>query len=194
MSLKKASVFLSLILTFSFQFALASINEAFEKIKDNARHYKDPGAVCEEVAREEFSEKYPAPRYEVLVGVAYNVNGRTLGELDMVVIDTQVKKATLVGEVKCYSNLKKGLTKAKQQRKRFLSTISNFKNIDFLDLETEEKIAPEVFKDVRDFISVSQKGGVNVGFDYELSLSLDEMTALRDRMIHCQKDGPCPLP
>ena len=194
MSFKKASIFVSLILGFTTQLVFASVDEAFEKIKDNARYYKDPGAVCEEVAREEFSQKYPAPRYEVLVGVSYNVNGRTLGELDMVIIDTNSKQATMVGEVKCYSNLKKGLSKAKQQRKRFLSTISQFKNIDFLDLTSEEKIAPEVFLGVREFVSISQKGGKSVGFDYELPLSLDEMSSLRDKMIHCQNDGQCPLP
>lgn len=188
----------TLILSLSFSFltltAFANVDSAFDQIRDNARHYKDPGAICEEVAREEFTQKFPSPRYEILVGVSYNVNGRTLGELDMVVIDNTTARAALVGEVKCYNELSKGLSKAKQQRKRFLTSISKFQNIVYIDVTTKEKLDSKIFAGVTEFVSISQKGGRNVGFDYELTLSLDEMSQLRDKMVQCQRVKECPLP
>lgn len=170
------------------------LGENFEKIRNQARHYRDPGAVCEEVARAEFAEAYPSPQYEVIVGVAYNHQGRTLGELDMVLLDKNTQKVAMVGEVKCYSNLKNGLTKAKQQRKRFLTNLGSGRPLEFVNTSTGERYPYEQFQYVSQFVSVSQKGGKAVGFDYELDLSLDEMSQLRDRIIHCQRERQCPLP
>ncbi|WII71069.1 hypothetical protein QJS83_11410 [Bdellovibrio sp. 22V] len=188
----KAFVSLSLLLVTSSAFA--DLAESFEKIKTHARHYRDPGAVCEEVAQVEFSEQYPAPQYEVIVGVAYNVKGRTVGELDMVLMDKNTQKVAMVGEVKCYTDLKNGLKKAKQQRKRFLQTLGSGVPIEFVNTSTGEKYAYEQFQYVTQFVSISQKGGRAVGFDYELEHSLDEMSQLRDQIIHCQKDRLCPVP
>lgn len=185
---------LSLVLLLSSTTAFAELTETFEKIRNQARHYRDPGAVCEEVARAEFSELYPAPQYEVIVGVAYNLKGRTVGELDMVLLDKNTQKVAMVGEVKCYTNLKNGLTKAKQQRKRFLTHLGAGQPLEFVNTTTGLKYSYEQFQYVREFISVSQKGGKAVGFDYELEHSLDEMSQLRDQIVHCQKEKLCPIP
>lgn len=185
---------LSFSLLLSATTAFADITQSFEKIRSHARHYRDPGAVCEEIARAEFSALYPAPQYEVIVGVAYNLNGRTVGELDMVLMDKNTQKVSIVGEVKCYTNLKNGLTKAKQQRKRFLTHLGSGTPLEFINTSTGEKYAYEQFQYVSSFISVSQKGGKAIGFDYELEHSLDEMSQLRDQIIHCQRANLCPLP
>lgn len=185
---------LSLSLLLAASSAFADLETSFDKIRNQARHYRDPGAVCEEVARATFAEQYPAPQYEVIVGVAYNLKGRTVGELDMVLMDRNTQKVAMVGEVKCYSNLKNGLTKAKQQRKRFLTHLGSGAPLEFVNTSTGEKYAYEQFQYVSQFISVSQKGGKAVGFDYELEHSLDEMSQLRDQVIHCQRQKLCPLP
>ncbi|KYG69962.1 hypothetical protein ACLWBD_06155 [Bdellovibrio sp. HCB117] len=190
--MRNFAVFVFLLIASSSAFA--DLAESFEKIKSHARHYRDPGAVCEEVAQIEFSELYPAPQYEVIVGVAYNVKGRTVGELDMVLMDKNTQKVAMVGEVKCYTDLKNGLKKAKQQRKRFLTVLGSGQKIDFVNTSSGEKYDYEQFQYVTQFISVSQKGGKAVGFDYELEHTLDEMSQLRDQVIHCQKDGLCPRP
>ncbi|KHD87856.1 MAG: hypothetical protein OM95_12710 [Bdellovibrio sp. ArHS] len=188
------NLLLSVALLLAASSAWADLAESFEKIKSHARHYRDPGAVCEEVAQVEFSELYPAPQYEVIVGVAYNVKGRTVGELDMVLLDKNTQKVAMVGEVKCYTDLRNGLKKAKQQRKRFLQVLGSGQKIDFINTDTGKKYEYEQFQYVSQFVSISQKGGKAVGFDYELEHTLDEMSLLRDQMIHCQKDGLCPRP
>lgn len=186
---------LSLLLLLLAQLSWADLlGENFEKIRNQARHYRDPGTVCEEVARVEFAAAYPTPQYEVIVGVSYNHMGRTLGELDMVLLDRGNQRVVMVGEVKCYSNLKKGLAKAKQQRQRFLANLGSGRQLEFLNTSTGERYSYEHFRYVSQFVSVSQKGGKAIGFDYELDLSLDEMSQLRDRIIHCQRERQCPLP
>lgn len=173
----------------------ANLASSFEAIRDQARYYRDPGAVCEEVARNEFELKYPAPQFEVIVGIAYNLNGRTLGELDLVILDTKTDQVEIVGEVKCYENLKRGLSKAKQQRKRFLTHLSQSGDkLTFINTATEKVVPAKTFRTVKTFLSVSQKGGEVFGFDHELEHSLDEMSQLRDMVIKCQQRQECPIP
>lgn len=186
--------FLTLISFFIVTSASAAdINQGFEKIRTQARYYKDPGAVCEEIARTEFQAQYPAPQYEVIVGVAYNWKGRTIGELDMVLMDKNLNKVVMVGEVKCYTNFHSGLSKAKQQRKRFLSHLGSGKPLHFVNTSTGEIYDSSKFQYVQEFISISQKGGRQAGFDYEMEYSLDEMSQIRDKMIECQRAQQCPI-
>lgn len=192
--LRASLLHVSLMLFFPFV-SWANLASSYEAIKNQPRYYKDPGAVCEEVARNEFSLKYPAPQYEVIVGVAYNLGGRTLGELDLVILDKTTEQIEIVGEVKCYENLKKGLNKARQQRKRFLSNLSQSgEKLVFINTSTEKTVPNKMFRTVKTFLSVSQKGGEVVGFDHELEHSLDEMSELRDMVIKCQQRQECPLP
>lgn len=174
--------------------AFADLQQSFEAIKTHARHYRDPGAVCEEVARKEFSELYPAPVYEVIVGVAYNINGRTVGELDMVLLNKKTNRVEMVGEVKCYADMRSGLKKAKQQRKRFLRNLTSGLPLEFINTSTGEIYSADQFAGVTQFISISQKGGRSVGFDYELEHTLDEMSQLRDEVVQCQQERLCPAP
>lgn len=185
---------LSLGLLVSATNAFADVAQSFERIRHQARHYRDPGAVCEEVARAEFAVMYPPPQYEVIVGVAYHLGGRTVGELDLVLMDKNTQKVTAVGEVKCYSNLRNGLAKAKQQRTRFLSHLGSGQPLEFINTSTGKKYHYEQFQYVRTFVAVSQRGGKAVGFDYELEHNLDEMSQLHDKMVHCQRQNLCPRP
>lgn len=189
--MKLVTVFLGLL--FSVTAMAADPNLGFEKIKNKGRYYKDPGAVCEEIARVEFQAMYPASEYEVIVGIAYNSNGRTLGELDLVLLNKKTDRVEMVGEVKCYTNLQSGLGKAKQQRRRFLSNLSSNRNLKFVNTTTGEVYERSQFDGVREFISVAQKGGLGAGFDYEMEYDLDEMSQIRDMMIECQRKQLCPL-
>lgn len=51
--------------------ALAAWSEDFVALRDVARSYEDSGSICEEVARLEVQRDFPAPQYEVHVGIAY---------------------------------------------------------------------------------------------------------------------------
>lgn len=191
---RKSLVYISSLIFFP-AITYANLASSYEVIRQQARYYKDPGAVCEEVARHEFQLKYPAPQYEVIVGVAYNMNGRTLGELDLVILDKKTEQVEIVGEVKCYENLKRGLSKARQQRKRFLGHLSQSPDkLVFINTSSEKVVPNKVFRTVKTFLSVSQKGGEVIGFDHELEHDLDEMSQLRDMVISCQKRQECPLP
>jgi hypothetical protein len=173
----------------------APLGEVFEQLKDSGENYEITGTVCEQVARLELQRDYPAPRYEVLTGVAYAEARRVIGELDVVVFDKSAAadgKAVLIAEVKCWKNLPGGSRKARQQRKRFLDTMEQNQKVDFyLVSKREVQFERDQFQQAKRFISISQNGGHQAGFEDCLPYTLEELMALRERLMKCQNQGEC---
>ena len=48
------------------------------------------------------------------------------------------------------------------------------------------------FNQVQKYFSISQAGGMNQGFDFELSLDFKELMDLRSRLLDCRAQGRCP--
>lgn len=189
--MKLSIVLLSLLLS---SVSFASWSEDFEALKDIPRSYEDSGAICEEVARLDMIKEYPAPQYDVVVGIAYGDVTRTIGELDVVVVDNNIQKVIKVAEVKCWKDVRGGLKKARDQRARFLKNLHSGKSLIFRSTSTKQVWEAEKFEQVRDFISIAQKGSTNQGFDQELEYTLQEMHQHRTDMLRCQKDGLCAKP
>ena len=162
----------------------------FDALKGRAVDYRPVGQICEQVARLELAETYLPGDYDISVGVEYAVGGRTIGELDVVVVEKASGSVALVGEVKCWKNVNNGLVKARNQRERFLRTLSAEPNkIVFTSKEGQQ------FRSVQfqgaDFIAIAQKGSKTQGFDAELNHTLDELMALRERLMLCQSQRTC---
>lgn len=190
--MKAIAVFFSLMLAWSPVFA--GWAEDFELLKDIPRSYEDSGAICEEVARLEIMREYPAPQYDVLVGIAYGDQNRVIGELDIVIFDKNLNKVVSIGEVKCWKDVRGGLAKAREQRQRFIKTNNASRATRFVSTSTKEVYPPELFEQVREFFSMAQKGSQSQGFDRELSYTLKEMHTYRYDMIQCQSQGQCARP
>lgn len=173
----------------SFSSAI-EVGKAFEELRDSGENYEIIGTVCEQVARLEMQRRYAQREYQVTTGIRYFDQTRTIGELDLVVIDRFTNRAVLIGEVKCWHNLNGALRKAKEQRARFLGVLKSGKPVEFEGPEGKS-FAWNQFVDSKEFISVSQNGGQSVGFDYELEGSLEELMDLRLRLIECQNQGLC---
>lgn len=189
-----------LILTFFFQisgaFALSnlSLENVFDLLKNQPRSYETKGAICEEVAKVLLEQEYPAPRYTVHVGIAYGDLEKTIGELDEVVIDNQSGKAIRVYEVKCWTDLKEGREKALAQRSRFLKALRSSKELYFNSTSTQEEFSQEIFEDLKDFMSLGQKGATAAGYEFEFPFTMRELMDLRTRLLRCQSWGDCPRP
>lgn len=56
----------------------------------------------------------------------------------------------------------------------------------------EHRYSKDVFKSIQKYFSISQNGGVNQGFDFELSLDFKELMELRKRLLDCRAEGRCP--
>lgn len=182
----------SVILFSSFSFA--GWQEDFEVIKDIPRNYEDSGSICEEFARAEMQREFPAPQYEVIVGIAYGDENRIFGELDLVILDNNLQKIIKIGEVKCWKDLPTSLTKAQEQRARFLKAKGSPKTNRFVSTSTNQNFSPELFRQVKEFFSMGPKGSTDFGFDRELEYTLKEMHTFRIEMIKCQRQGQCAKP
>jgi hypothetical protein len=182
------------ILTCS-KMTFAGLADDYEKIKDLGRDLEPTGAICEEVARLRFAEKYPEPQFSVVTGIEYSDRDGTVGELDVVVFNNNTHAAQVIAEVKCWTNAKSGLMKAKEQRQRFLANVRSSKALKFKWLDDPKlPMTKTQFNKVSDFYFVAQAGTQADGFDYELPYSLRELMQLRKEILVCQSTGPCLKP
>lgn len=187
---------LILLVLLSFE-CFAGLAEDFNQLKHTGQNFEPDGAVCEEIARLRFQEKYPTPDYTVLTGIEYSdkKTGLTVGELDLVVFNNQTHEAILMGEVKCWKNPKGGLKKAKEQRQRFIHNISSNKSLTFTWLnDPKVKISKSQLDEIEQFLSIGPMGTKEYGFDYELDYSLSELIDLRRELLSCQAFGDCTKP
>lgn len=174
-------------------FASGNLNEMFDNLKDRAVDYTPTGQVCEQVARVQFSEQYPTDRFDLNVGVEYGYQGKTIGELDLVVTDKNTKEVVLVGEVKCWRDAKSALSKALNQRARFIRSLKNYQGSLVFDAKEGVPFSAGQFVSPK-YVAISQEGTKYAGFDAELGFSLNELMTLRDQLMQCQSQGQCPRP
>lgn len=175
--------------------AFAGLEEDYLAIKDSGRSLEPQGAICEEVAKLRFQEKYPEPMFSVITGISYSEKFGTLGELDIIVFDNQTDSAVAVSEVKCWKNQKQGLEKAIDQRLRFINNIHSGKNLKFKwEFDETKAFTKGQFLNIKSFTSIGQKGAVEAGYDEELEYTLKELMQLRSRILRCQDLEGCKKP
>lgn len=189
---------LALVLTLCFAtnsyskpdvFSEKKIQDYFEILSYDKIDFEPDGAVCERVALREVDRLYPKENFTIINSIQYDDKKSTIGELDIVVFDKTTEKVEAIAEVKCWKSFQGALKKAKEQRMRFQTYLG--RNITFKDAD-EKKYSKEAFNNVKKFFTISQEGGLNQGFDFELSLNLKELMELRKRLLDCNAQGKCP--
>lgn len=181
-------IFISLLLT-SLSFA-DTISDYAELFKDKGYDWEANGNMCEYMAREEMKIHFPEDKYEIKSGIVYKFKNNTIGELDLVVFNRATNMVDYVGEVKCWKDLQDGLDKAKKQRERFQKYVGR----DITLAGGKQIYDPAQFRAIQSYFSIAQKGGLAVGFTYELNLTLLEAQQLRTIMLRCQSAGTCKKP
>ena len=165
------------------------IRETFEQLRSSGENYEIVGVVCEQVARLELAETYPAPQFEIITGIEYGDKSRIIGELDVVVFNNVDHKAVVVAEVKCWENAPSGARKAMEQRTRFRRVA-----------ESHQSVAMKTHNDTYDvrqfwgpikYMAISYLGTLKAGYDFDLEYTLEELLQLRKELISCQNAGKC---
>ncbi len=183
------TVLLLLVFAFSFNATAKDISGVFEKLQSSGENYEIAGTVCEQVARLELYETYPAPQFEIVTGIEYGDKSRVIGELDVVVFNRSDAKAVVVAEVKCWENAPAGARKASEQQTRFRRVA-----------EARQQVAMNSHGDnfdIRQFwgpmkyMSISYLGTLSSGYDWDLEYTLAELMQLRKELIRCQNSGQC---
>ena len=185
------SLLLAALVLFSGHAFGQNTGELFEALRESGEKYQIIGTVCEQVAKIKMAQEYQAPEYDVVTGIAYRDDERTIGELDVVVISKRTHKAIVVAEVKCWKNLRGARNKAQDQRSRFQKTIKRGTKIELACTDGSCQYRRGDFDSVEKFLSISQEGGRDAGFEMELPYSLDELMDLRMRLMQCQERNEC---
>lgn len=195
-----------------------------EELRSIPVDYTVFGVICEQVALLRLKAVYPDSDYLRLSGIEYFFNGKTVGELDVIVIEKKSNEAVLIGEVKCWKDKSSAFTKAKSQMARFQYHIEKGR-VDEMALKSVEyqPYSPEQFDEKPKVLYISQGLDKNIesinadellsplpenshyafgetslnsarGFNLTLGLTLDEVKALRNEIIRCQAQGACSQP
>lgn len=189
-----SAALLSVLLLTSKTFALGDPRPLFEAIKNAGVDYVVVGAVCEQATKALMQKQY-GPQFTVLTGVEYaRSQGSTLGELDVVVVRNADQKVLLVGEVKCWKDLKAAKKKANDQRQRIITNLKNANGLHLACLDKTCHFNAKNFDQVQRFISISQDGGRQFGFELDLPYSLEQLMTVREALIKCQRNGDCKRP
>jgi len=167
----------------------AKINQYFDELSYEKTDFEPAGAVCERVALREMEAYYPKTQFSIINSIQYDEHDVTIGELDLVIFDKNTDIVEAVAEVKCWRSFEGARKKAKEQRMRFLQHLD--RNIVITD-KTKKRYSKSQFKQIKKFFAISQHGGVGEGFDYELSLDLNELMLLRTQLLDCRAAGRCP--
>lgn len=186
---------MTLFATYFFIFlAHAGIQQDFAELKNQGRNLQDTGAICEEVARLEMQRQY-GHQFEVLTGIEYSGQSGSIGELDVVVFNRRNYQVVLIGEVKCWKDMEEGLRKAHDQRQKFFKIMNSMRTIYFhAKDDSSVRFSKQQFSQNPRFVSIAQKGGVSVGYDFEFNYSLAELMELRNLILRCQSSGACKRP
>jgi hypothetical protein len=162
------------------------LDAIFTQLKDSGEDFRPQGSVCEQVARLDLERKYSHPDYVVETGISYGQNNQVVGELDVVVFDSRSHAAVLIGEVKCWKKLGSAQHKARQQRLRFQTVLAQHGFHFFSAKHPDQNYQDDQFQASTPFITISQKGGEINGFELTLDYDLDEMQALRQKILDYQ--------
>lgn len=186
----KASLFVFAFLFSSLSLAIP-LPQLFDQLKDSGAKFAVVGMVCEKVAIIELERTYKPADFEIVNGIVYDDGTRTIGELDVVIIDKKTRDVVLVGEVKCWKDVHGGLNKALDQRKRFKTYLD--RQITLVDGDNRH-YSKEQFKHNPKFVAIAQSGSKSQGFDVELENSLNDLMTLRQQLLVCQDQGQCRKP
>jgi hypothetical protein len=182
---------------FAFLFSATAlardVQPVFEALKNLPVDYEPAGQICEQVTRLQLAQQYKSDKYDITIGIEYAVNHRTIGELDVVVVDKATHNVVISAEVKCWKSLSGALNKARDQRTRVQRTLQKSGNQIVFTAHEGGHFTADNFRNVK-WMSVAQLGSKAAGFDAELAFTLSELMDLRMMLIRCQDQGQCPKP
>lgn len=171
----------------------------YDELSQIPAKYEVIGTVCEYLTALRLRDQYPVDRFQIEVGIEYRIRGRVIGEIDVVIFRRSDMEAVAVGQVKCRHSMQRASHDAREQNERFEDAMGRI-----YDTPTEAvfrstsksglRVLNSNMDEVTTFITASQDGGEEYGFDMTIGYDLDAAMALRQRLISCQSAGDCPRP
>lgn len=155
------------------------------QIRDLDFNWRQVGSVLEALGYRRLEALFPAPRYAIYHGLQYHDStGRTLGEIDLLVFDTEANLVAAVYECKISGNPRRALEHAEEQLARFRDALRHHDVARFTPTggPTRAWIAAD-FRELRDFRTVGGANTARQGYDLEIDLSRAEADQLQAMLL-----------
>lgn len=149
------------------------------------RDWGNVGFILEELLRIHLQwTRYPLDDYLVATSLKYMGGGKTIGELDLVVIRRGDGHVVEVGQVKFSRNPRQVVRKAREQIVRFKNALRDGK-VEKLKWSDTDAAAPSLsaFTEQTRHITYGCLDSVSSGFDYELDIDRDEGDAVQEMLL-----------
>lgn len=161
----------------------ALIDGYAEALRDLPFDYGKVGSVLEAIACLEFSERFAAPDFGILANVPYeSADGRTLGELDLVLFDRRTDRVAAVYEVKLTGNPDQAAKHGRSQLNRLRRALAENRPIRFLRGIGGAGLRPVHFDEETRFLLLGGSETRNQGWDVSLDLRRAEGDLLQERL------------
>ncbi len=137
------------------------------------------GSILELLAFRKIKELYPPPVYDVFTGLQYfEEDGRTAGELDIVVWKHDENKVMIIYEAKLSYNYANARRKAESQLKRFRCFLSEGRIHHFAFTSgRNHSLTPDHFARVEKYGLIGGRGVKAVGWDVEIDIARVELAS-----------------
>jgi len=155
------------------------------RIRDLDYDYRAVGSVAEALAFALLEEIYPEEHFVILRGINYqDQEGRTLGELDLVVLDRYLAEVVLVAESKVSGEMRRAASRAAAQLDRFRYHLEEGAITGFSSrYPGGPSLAPTQFLGSTRYVRIGGRGALGAGCDYELDLTREEIDELQSRLL-----------
>jgi|GEM_PF-6741687 len=165
------------------------LDDYFLEIRDLPFNYGNVGSVLEAIAYIELTRIYPPPRYQVLANTEYrDANGRTVGELDILVYDLSAGHVDSVYEVKLTASPSRAGKHARQQLLRFQKYIKDDLIYDFMGSYPQARLEAADFKESTKYLLIGGSETLDYDWAIQLDIRRDEGDVLQERIRDYQKD------
>lgn len=146
-----------------------------DAIRDLDFDYGKVGSVLEAIGYLELKERFPAPQYEVVASVQYfNASRRTLGELDLVVVDVPASKVVVAYEAKLTGNPEAASRRAAEQISRFKRYLREGEVYQFLGRPGDLPLKVEYFSESTPMLRMGSRETEAYGWEAIVDLGRSE--------------------
>ena len=165
------------------------IQQYYEQLRDlPGRHWGSIGTILESLAVLQFNEKFDPQERVALANLTYHdTEGRTLGELDVVIWNVKEERGEIAYEAANSSKLHRKGTGSRNQVRRFQEAVENDAVAKVMNpYDAKWSVRPEQFKGVQIAI-LGNQGALAAGFDAEVDITRAETEFLQRRLLDYRK-------
>ncbi len=151
------------------------LNRYAEAIRGLNFDYGKVGSVLEALGFVELKKRFPAPRYEVVARVQYfNQSGRTLGEIDLAVVDVAAGSVLVVYQAKLSGNPRMAGVRADEQNARFMNALAAGEISRLKGREGDYPLETGFFSDQTLYLKMGGRESESFGWDVVIDLQRAE--------------------